>query len=373
MKKILIVIDSLTGGGAEKVLLDILKKIDKKKYSIDLFLLYKHGIYIEEIKKYVNNLNGLKPRNEKYDKNIIFRKCNSLFFKIRNWLFLNEYIYKIKKSYDIEIAFLEGQSTQYIANRKSLAKKISWIHIDLQKHRILNKKIERNVYKKINKIICVSKDSKKSVIGLYPEFEKKIKVIYNLIPKKEILDKSKEYIAKNKKITLLTIGRLNLQKGYDILLKAHKKLIKEGLDYNLKILGEGMLKKEFQEYIVKNNLSKNTELVGFKANPYPYIKNSDVYVMSSRYEGFPLVLCEAIILNKPIIATKCTGPLEILDNGKYGELVEVENIDELANAMKKLIVDEKLRKKYEKLSIERSNFFEDEKIIKEIEELLDEK
>ncbi|MGL6099834.1 MAG: glycosyltransferase [Fusobacteriaceae bacterium] len=373
MKKVLIVIETLTGGGAEKVLLDILKNLDNKKYLIDVFLLSKKGVYLEAVSKCVNNLDGLSLRNTKYDKNIIFRKINSLYLKIRNWLFLNGYIYRIKNEYDIEIAFLEGKSTQYISNRKNNAKKVAWVHIDLEKHRILDSEVEKRAYNNIDNIICVSKDSKKSVLNLYPEVINKTRVIYNPIPKEDIRVKSMEEIINNKKVTLVTVGRLTQQKGYDILLKAHKKLIDEGLDYNLQILGEGGLEVEFKSYIEENNLTNNTEMLGFKRNPYPYIKAADIYVMSSRFEGFPLVLCEAVVLEKAIIATKCTGPSEILDNGKYGEMVAAEDVDALAEAMKKLIGDKELRNKYEQLARERASFFDDEKIMKEIEDLLDDR
>ncbi|MGL6130042.1 MAG: glycosyltransferase [Fusobacteriaceae bacterium] len=373
MKKVLIVIETLTGGGAEKVLLDILKNLDNKKYLIDVFLLSKKGVYLEAVSKCVNNLDGLSLRNTKYDKNIIFRKINSLYLKIRNWLFLNGYIYRIKNEYDIEIAFLEGKSTQYISNRKNNAKKVAWVHIDLEKHRILDSEVEKRAYNNIDNIICVSKDSKKSVLNLYPEVISKTRVIYNPIPKEDIRAKSMEEIIDNKKVTLVTVGRLTQQKGYDILLKAHKKLIDEGLDYNLQILGEGGLEAEFKSYIEENNLTNNTEMLGFKRNPYPYIKAADVFVVSSRFEGFSLVLAEAIVLEKATISTKCVGPSEILDNGKYGEMVATEDVDSLAEAMKKLIGDKELRNKYEQLARERASFFDDEKIMKEIEDLLDDR
>ncbi|MGL5902332.1 MAG: glycosyltransferase [Cetobacterium sp.] len=371
MKKILFMIDSLEGGGAEKVLLDILKKLDKDKYLIDIFLLKKQGVYLEEALKYVKTIEGFSPKNIKFDNIFILKKLNSLFMKIRGKLFLNGYINKIKNDYDVEIAFLEGKTTQWLGNRRNNAKKIAWVHIDLEKRRILDSNIERKAYSRIDNVICVSKDSKRSVLKLYPELESKTKVIYNPIPKLDIREKVNEEIIINKKLTLVTVGRLVEQKGYDILLKAHKKLIDEGLDYNLQILGEGGLRSEFEKYILENKLSDHTELLGFKRNPYPYIKAADLFVVSSRFEGFSLVLAEAIVLEKAVISTKCVGPLEILDNGKYGELVEHEDVDSLVNTMRKLILDKQKREEYQKLAKERSSFFDDKKIMREIEELLD--
>ena len=377
MKKILFIINSLPGGGAEKVLYDILRKIDKQKYNIEIFLINKEGIYVDKIKKLNIKIDYLFLEREDKINFILYRKIKSCILLIKKYLYLSfpKLISKLKnKRYDIEIAFLEGNPTLLLGNRKTTALKIAWVHNDLEKHRVLSKKNEKKAYSKMNKIICVSADSKKSVENLYPELEKKIEVIYNPIPKEEILEKSLEIenIYSKEKINIVTVGRLNVQKGYDILLKAHNELLKEGLDYNLYILGEGGERKNLEKYISENSIEKNTFLLGFKENPYPYIKQADIFISSSRYEGYPLVICEAICLEKPIIATKCTGPNEILEGGKYGLLAEVESVESLRENMKKLILDEELRIKYSKLSKERSEIFDIKKTMKQIERVLDE-
>lgn len=375
MKKILIVIPNLNGGGAEKVLKDILKNIDLNKYEIDLYLLHNEGIYLDEIKKLKLNIFFLFEKRKDIFNIYIYRKLKSVFLRILQWIYCKypNLIKEIKhKNYDIEIAFLEGYSTLLIANRKNKAKKIAWVHIDLEKHKVINRKLEKKSYYKIDRIICVSSDSKKSLKSLYPDLKNKIKVIYNPIPKEEILEKSlkKSDIYFNEKINIVTVGRLNKQKGYDILLKAHKELLEEELDYNLYILGEGKERKKLEQYIKDNNMEKNTFLLGFKENPYPYIREADIFISSSRYEGYPLVICEAICLEKPIIATKCTGPNEILEGGKYGLLAEVENIESLKENIKKLILNKELRKKYSELSKERKLIFNENKVIEQIEEIL---
>lgn len=379
MKKILIVIDTLLGGGAEKVLYDTLKNINLSKYKVELFLIQNEGMYRGKIKELGINIDYLFDERKDLCSNILYRKFKSMIIRILK-CFYSKYPFLIKKlknkNYDIEIAFLEGYSTVLIANRKNNFKKISWIHTDLKKHRALSFGLEKRSYQKIDKIICVSEDSKKSVLNLYPENKNKIEVIYNPIDKNNILKLSKEKANFNfnkSKINIITIGRLTKIKGYDILLQSHNKLIKEGLDYNLIILGEGIERKNLEKYIKENNLENNTQLLGFKENPYPYLKEADIFVSSSRYEGYPLVLCEAVCLGKPIIATNCTGPKEILENSRYGLMAEVENVDDLAEKMKKLILNEELRKKYSDLSKERAEIFDIKKTMQEIEDLLDEK
>ena len=379
MKNILFVIDTLNGGGAEKVLYDILRNIDLSKYEIELFLIQNEGIYREKIKKLGINIEYLFNERKDLCSSVLYRKFKSMIIKILRYFYCKYpiLIKKLKnKNYDIEIAFLEGYSTVLVANRKNNSKKISWLHTNLLKHRILNNSLEKKSYQKINKIICVSTDSKKILLKLYSELQNKVQVIYNPIDKNNILQKSKEILnfSFNKnKINIITIGRLIKIKGYDILLQSHSKLIKEGLNYNLIILGEGEERKNLEKYIKQNNLENNTQLLGFKENPYSYLKEADIFVSSSRYEGYPLVLCEAICLGKPIIATNCTGPKEILENGEYGLIAEVENVEDLAEKMKKLILDEKLREKYSDLSKERAEIFNIKKTIQEIEDLLDEK
>ena len=376
MKKVLIIIESLNGGGAEKVLFDIIKNFDREKYKIELLLLRNEGVYVDKIKKEGIEINYIFEKRKDLFKYTIYRRGKSLLLKIFYYIYFKwKYLKKHQKKYDIEIAFLEGWSTYLLANRRSeKTKKIAWVHIDLKKYRVFDKNTEKNIYLKMNKIICVSDEAKKSMEYLYPELVNKLEVIYNPIPKKEILEKATEendlYI-KNK-INLVAVGRLNKQKGYDILLKAHNELLKEGLEYNLYILGEGEERKKLEQYIRDNNIERNTFLLGFKENPYPYIKEADIFISSSKYEGYSLVVAEALCLEKSIIATKCAGPVELLDNGKYGLLAEVESVESLKENMKKLILSEELRKKYSKLSKERSKIFDIDKTMKQIERVLDE-
>ena len=377
MKKILVIIDDLSGGGAEKVLIDILENVDKKKYKIELFLLRNEGIYVKKVEELGIKINYLLGKRKDIINNIFYRKIKSLIIKIIKFYILRSTILCNKilnRDYDIEIAFLEGEATLFLSQRKNSAKKLGWVHIDIRKRRIFRKSFEEKIYKKLNKIIFVSRDSQKNFLEMYPKLFKKTDLIYNPIPKEKIIRNSiiENEVYSKTQINLIVIGRLTYQKGYDILLQAHKKLLKEGLNYNLYILGEGGERKKIEKYIRENNIYFNTFLLGFKENPYPYINQADIFVSSSRYEGYPLVLCEALCLEKPIIATKCTGPSEILEDGKYGLLAEVENVDSLAENIKKLIINENLRKEYSDLAKERAKIFDINKTMKEIERLFDE-
>lgn len=376
-RKILFIISNLYGGGAEKVLVDILERLDRTKFDIDVFLISKEGVYVEKVesilrKKILHLYGGRKD----LFKNIIYRKAKSLFL-----IYFYRYCKNnpniipslFFKKYDVEIAFLEGAPTQLLSRRVNKAKKIAWVHIDMEKHRMLNFDVEKECYRKMSNIICVSKDSKNSLLNLYPELNEKTEVIYNPIDREEINRKaSEEEINFDKEsINLIAVGRLAHQKGFDILLKAFKELNLKYEKLNLYILGAGGDYKKLKKYVDENGLEKKVKFLGFQKNPYPYIKAADIFISSSRYEGYPLVLCEAISLGKPIIATKCTGPIEILENGKYGLLAEIENVSDLKNKIEILVSNTDKRIEYSNLSKECSKKFKVDEVMKQIENLLE--
>jgi len=364
MKKILFMIDSLNGGGAEKVLINILNRLDYNKFDITLFFIYGEGIYLKYVPENVKikylTLGNNTINNWNFGKKYIYKLYRKILFTFVNLLKgFPVYKFILKDKYDIEISFIEGLTCFYVANSTNkISRKISWIHTDLEKRRPLKSKQEIESLSTMDKIICVSHGSKDSVLNLYPHLEKKVQVIYNPIDKEEIIRKSNEIIEyKKKKITVITVGRLEYIKGHNILIQAHKELIDEGIDHDLIIIGEGSLHKEIEQRIEKDNLEGSVKLLGYIENPYPYIKASDIFVLPSRYEGFSLVIAEALILGKPVIATKCVGPTELLDN-KYGILIEPNDVDSLKLHLKQMILDEKTRQYYSNMSIKRSEIFD---------------
>ncbi len=166
---------------------------------------------------------------------------------------------------------------------------------------------------------------------------------------------------------LVTSGRLVGQKGYDRLLNVCHRLNQDQLKYDLWILGEGWSRPELEGQIQRYQL-KNVKLLGFKENPYQYIKQGDLFVCSSVNEGFSLVIAEAMMLGLPIISTDCAGPNELLDFGKYGLLVD--NSEEgLYEGLKKLLNNPSLLQEYKQKSKERVPFFDAQHCIDEIEKL----
>ena len=376
MKKILIFVDSLNAGGVTKVLLDLLENINREKYDITVMTLYNQGVYIDEVRKHVKY---------KYCFNIPDVNNNSLKAKLyrKYWegmLRLPEsFMYKwfVKEKYDIEIAFIHGWSTKFISgsnNKKS--KKIAWVHADLvtwDKVDGVFKNLEhhKKAYSKFDEVICVSQIVKEGIEKKYNV--KNAKVLYNPINREKILKLSNEKIDDinhSNKFKLISVGRLSKEKGYDRLLRVVKKLVNEQIGCELLIIGSGKEYDKLNSYIKNNNLEYNIKIVGYKENPYKYVKSSDLFVCSSLSEGYSLVIAESLVLGIPVVSTKCSGPIEILRNGENGLLVE--NSEEgLYKGIKEIINSGELYMNYKNKAVEEGTKFGVDNFIKSLEEILD--
>lgn len=376
MKKILFMIESLNGGGAEKVLTTIVKYLDKSKYDITVLLVTEVGIYLEEVKKYCRVVSML-PNYDSLD---------SFIDKLRYKLDY-KYIYRstpkkvykkyIKEKYDIEIAFVEGYATRLIANSlNNNSKKIAWVHIDMKENPYADqyyKSLEEHIecYRNFNDVICVSSSVKKVMEDKF-KLKNNLKVIYNPIDAQQVLEKAKEFsIEKNlKKINIITVGRLENQKGFDRLINAIAGISPDKLNIHLDILGEGSKYNELKNQIHLNKLEDTVSLLGFKKNPFPWVASSDLFICTSRAEGYSLVIAEAMVLGIPIISVNCSGPNELLDFGKYGLLIE--NSDSAIKDVLCSIVDKNINLENLKLlSIHRGKEFKLANIIEQIEEVFD--
>lgn len=375
-KKILFVIDMLRGGGAEKVLTDIVKYLDKDKFDITVLSVFDGGKYVEEVKRYVK-YDYIFP--EYKSNNGLSKIINS--FKYRTVKFMlrrlkPKILYKcaIKDKYNYEVSFLEGYASIIVSgstNKK--ANKIAWIHTDLIKNpwskEYFKYQTEKDIYLKFNKIMCVSEDVK---IAFEEKFDirNNVYVQYNPVDENLIRDKAKEKldIERPNKFLISTVGRLEPQKSYDRLLKVHKKIIDLGYDYELWIIGEGTEREKLEQYIMDNNLASSVKLLGFKKNPYKYLNVSDLFVCSSLIEGFSTVATEATILGVPIVTTDCSGMKELLGNSKYGVITENDE-NQLFNGLLKILDNNKLYNHYLIKSQERSKYFKLENRMNEIEEI----
>lgn len=330
MKKLqlLFLIESLSGGGAEKVLSVLLKYIDKTKFDITLCTIVDTGIYAEEVKRYVKYTSILgNPQKKNLLSRILYKILYLLIYRILSSQLI--YTLFIPKENDIEIAFVEGFCTKILShstNKK--AKKIAWTHTDLiNNHWITlvykDKQEEKKSYQRYDKIIGVSNTATNAIKQLY-NVNNAI-TLYNPIESDNIIKRANEFITlppKTQAIRMVTVGRFVPQKAYDRLLRVIKHLYEDGYSIELWILGDGEQRPILEEYINTYSLSKIVTLWGFQKNPYPYLQNSDIFVCSSISEGYSTAVTEALILELPVITTACSGMNELLINGKCGLITE---------------------------------------------------
>ena len=329
-KKILVRIGSLRHGGAEKVLATFLKKLPDDKYEIDLLLNLYSGKYLSEIPDWINviylNKGEMITTNRLQDIPVKAFRVMYQFVLKKFPKLLYSTILKNKK-YDIEFAAIHGFRDEILNSPLKNSKKIVWIHNDLRKthfHNYTDNEIRK--FFGFDKILVISEHIQKDFENLARNENEKNRIvrIYNPLDTNEILNKANVNweSTQNPAPVFISVGTVFPQKGFDRLLKVHQRLLHEGFPHLVKILGDGYDFENIKNLISELQITETVEMTGFTDNPYPAVKNADFYILSSRYEGFPTVLFEAVTLKKNIIATEVSGVREILENGKLGLIVE---------------------------------------------------
>jgi glycosyltransferase involved in cell wall biosynthesis len=365
-KKVLFVIDSLNSGGAEKSLVSLLTLFDFDKYNVDLLMFSKKGLFKSLVPKEVNILSVPKIVITQ-DKQINYLLKNKKFkelyirfgtsFSLRNpfknkklhsaqitWQWLSKGLDKMDLNYDVAIAYSQGTPTYFVAEKVKANNKFCWVNTDY-KLAPYNKKYDQRYYEKFKNVIAVSDYNKEVFIKEMPIAKEKTSVIYDILS--PTLIKSMSIQTKGFKDTftglkILTIGRLVDVKGYDLAIEACYKLKQEGFEFKWYAIGEGILKSKLENMISKYNLENFFIFLGTQENPYTFIKESDVYVQPSRYEGFGLAIAEAKILQKPIIATNFPTVHNQIKNRETGLIVNM-SASAIYRGIKEIITDNKLR------------------------------
>lgn len=376
MKKVLFFIESLSGGGAEKVLTDIVKNLDPNKYEVTVCTVTDGGIYQAEVEKYCDYKTLLKTADYKVGgiRKALYWLRMQLIYKVPSSII---YKYFIKDKYDVEIAFVEGFATKFIAASTNISsKKLAWVHCDMVKHphadmRFKNHREHCNAYKKFDKIICVSQTTKSSFEEKFFVSEN-VCVRYNPVDSNEVKKKALASIelTPNHVLQLGTVGRLEQPKGYIRLIESLGKLYQEGNQFALWIIGEGTQRAQLENCISEFGLEHVVKLIGFQSNPYKYLSECDAFVCSSYSEGFSTAATESLILGKPVFTVECSGMQELFGNKNCGEIVPNDD-ESMYELLKKLVSGEINPKDYENDVQNRAEEFSINKRIKEIETLLD--
>lgn len=361
--KILFLINSLRGGGAEKVLVNLANGLNPDKYDITVMSLFGEGVN----KQFLHNNISFTYCLKKAPKGIVH------FAKLLSPRILHKIF--IKSGYDIEISYLQGLCTRIVGGAPNNIKQIAWIHNYDRPDRIFRSKREETaVMCKSSAVVCVSKKTKNQVDSSLSKRSVNSIVVYNTQDLDNINLMAKESVPSMescKDVKIVTAGTVYNVKGYSRLLKSLNELHRQGYKFHMYFVGDGPQRKELEEYVAANDMSDYVTFFGFDKNPYKFMSKADFFVCSSYTEGFSGTVSEATILGIPTLTTRCAGMDEILgENNEYG--VIVDNTDEaLHQGLLDFLSKPGLLAEYKERVKKRKDFFNPETTIKQAEDLFD--
>lgn len=365
-KKILFIIDSFCIGGAEKSLTSLLSLIDYEKYDVSVQTFKSGGAFECYLDKSVHLLP--LPQFTKFctlpvSKQLLSFNLPYLFIRLKlayslrqnalsNHKINNAQIYwqtcektfdELPGEYDLAIGWGQGVPVKYVANKVKAKKKAAWINIDYEAagHR---KEEDIEHFAKVDYIVSVSDKQNENMIALFPEYKEKCRVIYDINNAALIEKMADESTALNEYdgLKIVTVARLHHQKGYDMAVDAAKILKDKGIEFKWYAVGEGPARPQLEKQIDALGLQNNFILLGAKANSYPYMKACDIYVQTSRFEGFCLTLTEARILNKLCVTTEFDCVYNQMVQEKNGLVVGV-SAQSIADGIERMMNDNELR------------------------------
>lgn len=358
--KILFFIPQLVVAGAEKALVNFANELVSRGHQVEVLELYERGLLKpqfdervsfdaicsdEYTEKYYASLAQIKAASSLKEKVVCIGK--QIFSKIVGYRRFAEKLAAKRyagKEYDVAVNYLETESPEFLLNYVRARKCLQWIHIDVAN---LEDPTELDgflsAWDKVDGIVCVSQKAIDSFVSRYPALKDKTRLIYNFYNQREILRKAQEpVILKGERPILLSVGRMTEQKKYLRFLDVLARLRDEGYAFSWHVLGDGAQRQEIEHKIRQLQLEDRVFLYGVKENPYKYMKNCDLFVLPSGWEGFPTVTVEAKILGCPVLATDVAGIREQLRHGETGWIVE-NSEDGIYKGLKSLLQDSKQR------------------------------
>ena len=368
MCKVLFLIPNLAHGGAERVLVNLVNNIDRDRFDVTLQTLFDEGINKKYLSADVKYKSFLRKQ---------FRG-NSQIMKLISPTLLYKII--IKGEYDIVISYLEGPTARIISGCQSKGtKKIAWFHTAPEKDKtfkvgFISRKGAMRAYSGMDKFVSVSKGVENAVKTVADQNWDNMTVLYNTIDSKRIKEMSFEKVSVGETrfegIRLCSVGKLQPVKGFDRLIEACNELKSRGIKFRLFIIGKGEQENKLRELIERYNLTKDIILLGFQENPYKYMAACDVYVCSSRREGFSSTVAEALILGKPVISTDCSGAKEMLgEESEYGLVVD-NSTNGITDGLIKILSEPELLETYKIKAKERGKSFEISETVSAVEQML---
>lgn len=341
---------SMEAGGTESVLINIFSMFDYEKYEVVLLLNYRQGEFLNRIPKNVR-LVTIGEGSQIFSQNKIINVFQKIKRRVKYWIF-EKYPRAFYKehgllNFDYEVAFSHFMLKDVLNSPNKKSKKIYWIHGDLRNTGFSERNNQRMIamMQSFDKGVFVSKHGKKIAEKHWNVKLNNAEVIYNPFSIHRILDQSKETVEeKFHNVNFIGVGRLFWQKGFKDLIHAHKQLINQGYQIKTLVLGDGMQREELEKLILDFRIGDSFFLYGYAENPVKFIQNAEFLVLPSYSESYPMVIGEALCLNKPVLATKVGGVEEMIQHNENGLLFNPGK-EGLYETMKKVLDDRTLRLK----------------------------
>ena len=386
MKKILFVVNTLGRAGAETALLELLRRLERYGHQVFLYVIMGQGEMAEQLPSYIRLLNQefsresvLTPRGKRIMMKTVFRaffRNGDFGGKVRYfgkrysemqksgrvqtdkalWRILSDGAECFDETFDLAVAYIEGASAYYVADHVKAARKCAFIHIDYGSAGY-TREMDRDCWDSFDRIFTVSEEVKGHFLAVYPEYTAKVGVFPNLLDQDRIRSRAEEKPEISDSFDgfrLLTVGRLTVQKAYDIAIEAMKLIKDAGYRARWYVLGEGDQRKKLEKKIAALGLQEDFRLLGAVGNPYPYYKQADLYIHATRFEGKSIAIQEAKALGCAVIASDCNGNREQIEDGVDGILCELTP-HAVADAVCGLLEDEEKRRALGREAAKRQN------------------
>lgn len=348
MKKIVFIIESLDLGGSEKCLISLLKNFDYSKYKVDLIIFKDNGIFRNFVPEEVNVI------VEKWPSLSLIERFRFKALRILNknkyhsaqllWRIIENKFHATSSYYDVAFAYSQGFTTYFTERYIISGKKYSWINTDYKKAGY-NIDFDYPIYISFNKIIAVSHEAKKALDDELNLVKKSLIVdviidIFDNVVEKSLENKKRDFNPD--KINIVTVCRLAKEKGLHLAIESCKILVEKGHDINWYVVGEGNERKYLEKLIKAFQIENSFFLIGATDNPYPYMKDCDIFVQTSLFEGGGTTLNEVSLLNKPIVCTNFPSAFEILKNGETGLIAEM-NVESIVSKIQMFLNNDDLK------------------------------
>ena len=361
--------NNLNVGGAEKALVSLLQVIDYDRFDVDLFLLKHEGVFLKHLPKQVNLLpepiefgffdmsfpKALLQSLKMLRFDIFFARIAQAYIikterslsvrEQKTWKYLARCLKKNPEHYDLAIGYLQRTPNYYVIDKVSADKKVGFVHNDYNELK-MDADIDRKYLKQFDRIFTISEQCEAILKETFPELTARFDIMYNIVSPVALRQLAGETVAFEKKgFTLISVGRLHPQKGFDIAVDALKILVDKGVDVYWYILGEGGERGKLEEKIQSLGLKDRFVLLGIRENPYPYVSLADIYVQPSRFEGKSIAIDEAKILGKPIVVTNFPSIVDQIVHMQNGLITEIDALS-IANGIGQLHRDALLRESF---------------------------